>query len=147
MLEFLSLYFKDYVTAFNSYAKEYPMVAGAISLWGLGILTYICRDFPRKIYGIFLRYFTTTITLSNCNDSFYAFLKWYQSKGYAEKGRYVKITNGRWGSDESIKSVGYGNHVFWFNRFPLLLNMSQKESAGIEKEKRPNSDYHFRQIT
>lgn len=41
-------YFNQIIVSFNSYAKENQMIAGAISLWGLGMMSYICkgcRDF------------------------------------------------------------------------------------------------------
>ena len=29
-----------------------PIVAGAVSLYGLGVVTYLLRDIPRKIGGL-----------------------------------------------------------------------------------------------
>jgi chaperone BCS1 len=134
-MDFIYTYFEDYIIAFNAYAKDYPMVAGALSLWGLGVLSYLGKDIPERLFNTFKRLFTTTVTLTSSNDSFYLFLKWYQDGGHAKKVRYLKITNGRWGSDELIKSLGYGNHWFWYNKFPIFLVMAQMDSSATDREK------------
>lgn len=133
-MEFISNIIGEFAKSFNDYAKNYPIIAGALSLWGLGVISYICRDIPRRIYNFFRRIFTTTITITSSSDGFYIFLKWYHLKGFADKGRYLKISNGRFGSDDMIKSVGYGNHIFWYKKRPLLLSMEQKEGIGRDKE-------------
>ena len=129
-------FLQDYLSHFNQYAKEYPMIAGAISLWGLGVLSYLIRGFPALISKYIKRLFTTTIVLTNSNDSFYLFLKWYQLKGYDNKARFLKITNGRYGDDTTLtKSIGYGNHLLWYKNQPIYLVMEQKESASLQKER------------
>ena len=128
-------YFNQIVISFNSYAKENQMIAGAISLWGLGMISYICKGLPRFIYNLLKRTFTTTVTLTSSNDSFYLLLKWYKQKGYDKKSRFLKITNGRWGSDELVKSVGYGNHILWYKRCPIYLSMQQEDGVQSEKER------------
>lgn len=127
-------YLNQIIVSFNSYAKENQMIAGAISLWGLGMISYICKGLPRFLYDLLKRTFTTTVTLTSSNDSFYLLLKWYKQKGYDKKSRFLKITNGRWGSDELVKSVGYGNHILWYKRRPIRLSMQQEENVNSEKE-------------
>ena len=90
---------------------------------------------PRFLYNLLKRTFTTTVTLTSSNDSFYLLLKWYKQKGYDKKSRFLKITNGRWGSDELVKSVGYGNHILWYKRHPIYLSMEQENTAQSEKER------------
>ena len=127
-------YLNQILISFNSYAKENQMIAGAISLWGLGMISYICKGLPRFLYDLLKRTFTTTVTLTSSNDSFYLLLKWYKQKGYDKKSRFLKITNGRWGSDELVKSVGYGNHILWYKRRPIRLSMQQEDGVNSEKE-------------
>ena len=130
-MEFIS----SIVTSFNTYAKDYPIIAGGITLWGLGTVSYICRGLPQFFLESFKRLFTTTVTLTSSNDSFYSLLRWFQEKGYDKKARFLKITNGRWGSDNILKSVGYGSHILWVNKCPIYLKMIQKDSPGSDKEK------------
>jgi len=126
MLNFILIWMKGILNSFNIYAKEYPFIAGSISLWGLGTLSYLLKNIPRDIWSIIKKFSTTTITLTNSNDSFYLFLKWYEQNGYAKKGRYVKIENGRWGEGSMVISLGYGQHYFWYKKRLIIINMKQK---------------------
>jgi len=128
-------FFQELINHFNAYAKEYPFVAGTLSLWGLGVLSYLCRGIPREVFNIIKKYTTTTVTLQSSSESFHLFLKWYQNKGFAKRGRYIKISNGRWGSSDMIKSLGYGNHYFWYKWKMIQLEMVTKEVAGTDKER------------
>ncbi|MCK5607606.1 AAA family ATPase [Candidatus Pacearchaeota archaeon] len=134
-MEFISEYIKAILVAFNTYAKENQMIAGAISLWGLGMMSYICKGLPQFLYNLLKRTFTTTVTLTSSNDSFYLLLKWSKQKGYDKKSRFLKVTNGRWGSDELVKSIGYGNHILWYKRCPIYLSMQQEDASQSEKER------------
>ena len=124
------------IASFNVYAKDYPIIAGGITLWGLGTLSWACRGLPQFFLESFKRLFTTTVTLTSSNDSFYSLLRWFQEKGYDKKARYLKITNGKWGEDNSVlKSVGYGTHILWVDKCPIYLRMEQKDSPGSNKER------------
>ena len=123
------------IASFNVYAKDYPIIAGGITLWGLGTLSWACRGLPRFLLDSFKRLFTTTVTLTNSNDSFYQLLRWFQEKGYAKKSRFLKITNGKWGEDNILKSVGYGKQHLWIDKRPIYLEMEQKDSPGSNKER------------
>jgi chaperone BCS1 len=124
----------EFITAFNAYAKDYPMIAGAFSLWVLGIVSWFGRSLPGKIWGAVRKFSTTTITLTSSSDSFFLFLRWYQDKGYAKKGRYIKISNGRYGHGDMITSLGYGTHYFWYKRRFVVMTMNRKESTTLERE-------------
>lgn len=108
---------------FNLYAKENPLLTGVISLWSLGVFSYFFKDIPIKIWRTIIKFSTTTVTLTSMNDSFHNFMKWYEKKGYAQKGRYIKIKNGKYGWGTITKSLGYGIHYFWYKRRLIILNM------------------------
>lgn len=124
------------VDSFNAYAAKYPFVAGSLSLWALGVSSYLLRNIPSLIFGSVKKFFTTTITLTSYHESFYKFLKWYNENGFAQTTRHLKLSNGRWGNDGgTLKSLGYGNQFFWFKYRLLFLNMSNKNSdnrTGVE---------------
>lgn len=123
------------ISVFNAYAAKNQFVAGALSLWGLGVISYLCKDVPRKIWGLITKFSTTTLTVTSSNDIFYLFLKWYELKGYASRGRYVKFSNGRWGDGDLIKSLGYGTHYFWYKWRFFILTLTQKESTNMDRDK------------
>lgn len=132
MLDLIPVDIKQFI---DVYAKEYPMVAGAVSLWALGVLSYTIRGVPEFLFQKVKKIFTIKIDLVNSNESFYSFLTWYQVKGYAKKGRFLKITNGRFGNDTMMKSLGYGRQIFWYKKHPLLLDMQQQTNSTSDKER------------
>lgn len=128
-------YVSNIMTTFNTYAKDNQFIAGMLGLYGLGIMSYFFKDVPRQIWSTIKKFSTTTVTLTSSNDSFHMFLRWYEKKGYAKKGRYIKITNGRFGDESMIKSVGYGTHYFIYKYRLIILHLIAKETAGVDRDK------------
>lgn len=120
---------------FNAYAAKNQFVAGALSLWGLGVVSYLCKDIPKKFWGVIKKFFTTTVTITNQNEIFFSFLRWYEKNGYAKKGRYLKISNGKWGDGGLIKSVGYGKHYFWYKKRLIVLHMFKVDATATSYDK------------
>ena len=131
----MGILIREFITNFNLYAKEYPMVAGGFSIWALGTGTFILKSFPLKVWDAFLRTFTTKLTLLNTSDSYHLFLKWYEENNFSKNSRSIKISNGRWGYEDMVKAMGYGNHYFVFNRTPIKLKLTEKESVGSDRER------------
>lgn len=46
-------------------AHEYPVMSGAVSVWALGVGSYLAKNIPDKIRGLVKQYFTTSITVDN----------------------------------------------------------------------------------
>ena len=42
--------FMELVDQFNAFARLNPIVAGALSLWGLSVVTFFSRTLPQKIW-------------------------------------------------------------------------------------------------
>lgn len=77
---------------FNEYAKVNPILAGAISLGGVGWLTYIARNLPLAIYRSIRNQLVTTLTVDNTESgmSGYAFSKmltWVDSSRFGHLNR------------------------------------------------------------
>ena len=92
-------------------------VAG-VSVWLLGVATYLARDVPRKLWTFFVKQTTVTLTLNNCDAVFDYFLEWYHSTGRSKNSRTLVAQN-IW-SDVTDKYVtqissGYGMHFFFYN--------------------------------
>ncbi len=110
-------------------------MAAAISAWLIGIATFLLRKVPQDILGLVKKHLTTSMTMTSQNTSFYALMSWLEEKGYSKKFRRIKITNGRWGDDDTTKSVGYGRHLMWHGCIPLLIDLTRRDSvADRDKE-------------
>jgi chaperone BCS1 len=116
--------------------KSNPIALSLISLYGAGVLTFLLRNVPTKIYNLFLRYFTTTLTLTSQNDIYHLALKWFENEFRNKNYRTIKLTNGRWGRDsKTTKSFGYGVHFIVYHRTILLVALSKDAQSIAEYDK------------
>jgi len=123
------------ISDFNLFAKQYPMVAGAFSLWLLGVLSYLARDIPKKILFVFDKQCFTRLSLMSTSQSYHNFLEWLEINNYTKKVRSIKISCGRYGFDSAKKSVGYGTHFFIYKFRPFKIEMNRLETnADMEKD-------------
>jgi len=119
----------DVIVVINEVSGNNQMIAGAISLWLLGIVTYCCRSIPLKLWHLLVKHLTTEMTITNSNQSYYDILKWIEINGYADKFRRINFTNGKWGEDEEIvKSVGYGSHIMWHKWRPIRISREREQN-------------------
>lgn len=107
-------------------------MAAAISAWILGVATYLLRKVPTDIAKFVKKHLTTSITITSYNKSFYALMRWLESNGYSKKFRRIKITNGSWGEGTVIKTVGYGRHLIWYNKIPLIIELTRVDTHTAE---------------
>ncbi|MBC8302168.1 MAG: AAA family ATPase [Pelagibacterales bacterium] len=104
--------------------------ASGIILGGLmGSLTYLARTIPRNIWSFTKKHVTTTMDLNSTQESFHYLLKYLFEKGLSSKSRSIKIGNGRWGEDDTMKEIGYGTHWFWYDNVPIQIDL-KKDEAG-----------------
>lgn len=123
------------VSDFNAYATQYPMVAGAFSLWFLGVFSYLARDIPKKILNLIDKQCFTRLSLMSTSQSYHNFLDWLETNGYTKKVRSIKISCGKYGFDSAKKSIGYGTHFFLYKFRPFKLHMNRLETnADMEKD-------------
>lgn len=106
-----------------------------LGLGSAGIISFWLKDVPRKIVDFLKRELTTSVTITSQHDSFYNFLKWIQANYKNKNFRQWKISNGRWGSEDCIFSVGYGWHIVWFNKIPLMVFLDKETANQTERDK------------
>lgn len=129
MVESLFLFLNKTITTFTLYAKENPVIAGAVSLWGLGVISYFTRNIPSNIWRFVKKQSTTSMSMVNTSEAFHLFLDWYNTKGYDERLRAYKISGGRWGDVAELrKSVGYGTHFFRYGWRMGLITLDRMDS-------------------
>ena len=105
--------------------------SGAIIAGLMATGTYMMRAVPAKIWHQVTKHTTTTLELNSTNVSYHQLAKFLQDKGFADKSRYIKIGNGFWGNEGSIKQIGYGVQLFWMNWYtPILVNAYKEDSQG-----------------
>ncbi len=128
MLELLNEWF----ASFTVFAKSNPVVSGIVSLWGLGVITFIFKKIPGQLWHMFVKQFTVRVVINGGDEAFINLMKWYQETGKSNNSRTLRLTNGK-GESKEILSAGYGNHYFWFNNLPFKLVRKKEEGGTTEK--------------
>lgn len=124
---------QDIIQKINTLAGDNQFLGGAIGVWLLGVITYMCRSIPMSIYTFLKKQLTTTVTATSYNICFYDILTWIDKKGYANKFRRIKLSNGRYGTEsQTCKSIGYGRHFFWFKYRPILIQLDREKTDRNE---------------
>lgn len=119
----------------NNITDNNQMMSAAICVWVMGCATYILRNIPSKIFAFMKKHMTTELTMTSYNSSFHELQKWLEMKGYSNKCRNIKITNGHWGDTSAVKTIGYGTHLIFFNRTPLLIEFIREENSNSHNDK------------
>lgn len=119
--------------------KDNPVVSGVMSLWILGSLTYLCRDIPKRLWGIVKKQITMTMTLNNIDFVYDDFLEWYYNSGHSSKSRTLVAKNkDHWYMDDDTKakvSAGYGTHYFKYNGKIFRMHREEKEASQTKSTK------------
>lgn len=143
-------YLLELLAQFNAYAKVNPLVAGAVSLWGLGILTWLCRGVPSRIWQFCKRQFTTSLAFTSDSagtgaETFANFMRWFQASPWAGWSRSLSIVPSRSGhiyyppdhpesEDEgTVVGVGEGSHFFMYRGWPFWLRHARIKDGNMNR--------------
>jgi chaperone BCS1 len=118
-------------------AQNQFAVAG-ISLWLLGVGTWLARDVPSKVWAFAVKQTTVVMTLNNCDEVYDHFLKWYHSTGRSKRSRTLVAQN-YWDekTDRYVTQIssGYGTHFFMYNGRIFTFNRAEKDAAQTKQTK------------
>lgn len=119
--------------------KSNPMIAGAISLWGLGVITFLCRNIPKNIFLLLKRELTTSLTFNNSqigtnNETFSNFLIWFEKNKWSKWTRSISL-NGRYytqskGETGTVIGIGSGVHFFTYKGRLFFMSRTQMSHTG-----------------
>ncbi len=116
---------------FIDLSKQSPVLAGVISFWGLGVITFIFLRIPSQIYGWIKRQLTTDLDLNNQDDIYYMFLKWLSTHKMHTFVRTFNLShNNYWGNGQAFMTYGYGRSVFLFHGWPIFIRRARTEASA-----------------
>lgn len=131
--------------SFSVLMKTYPWLAGAFSLWGLSVCTYLLKYIP-GVLNFVKRQTMTSLELNNAGWSgnetqFKSFMKWFLSTPYSKWSRYLSLDGISQysdlydGSSSYVIGAGYGTHFFFYKKRLFWFKKTELNSQGSEKEK------------
>lgn len=107
------------------------VLTGMLGVWGLSVMTYLCRSLPARIWVFMKRHFTTSMSVTSCNTVFHNLDEWMEAHSWVNRMRVIRFTNGKWGSGgKTIKAPGYGTHFLWYEGTPFLLSLNKEETRS-----------------
>lgn len=130
-------------SAFMAEIKDNPVVAGAVSLWGLSVLTYCLKYIPMAFLFV-KRQCMTSLVMNNAGYSgneiqFKSFMSWYNKSYWRKFSRSMSLdgNTGYWanGDESYVVGPGYGNHIFMYKGRLFWFTKTELNSQGSEREK------------
>lgn len=131
--------------SFTAYTKTNPVLAGVASLWGVSLLTVVCRKVPAKITAWLYGQITTTLELDNtelgfARDNYAGFMQWYMTRRQVNFTRHFSVLSTGVQVDKAIEEhgkgaavgVGSGRHYFIYKRRLCKMERRMLEKTGRE---------------
>jgi len=130
---------------FNGFTHSNPIFAGAVSLWGLGVVTWLFRKVPTKIIGHIHSQITTTLSFDNselgwARENYASFMEWYMKNKWSHYSRSLSLQtfgnqffdrhNGHGSRNAADVAIGNGSHFFFYKRRLFLMTRSAMEKQG-----------------
>lgn len=129
------------VSAYGEYTKMNPVIAGAMSLWVLGTLTYMCRAVPASLWSFTKKEFTTTITMNNetrgyNHEHFMGFINWFSAQKWSKYSRSMSIDvdyETKKNNGYMAIGIGLGHHFFFYKGRLFILYRWTSQNPGMSQ--------------
>lgn len=126
---------KDFFEKLLQLSKDNPVMAGVISLYGAGILTYFCKDIPKKFLAFLKKHFTTTLSIANDSQCYYSLLSIIEKKNVSNKIRSIKLFNDPYKGNQFVtKGIGSGDHIIYFKGVFIKASLQTHEVLSKEEK-------------
>jgi len=114
--------------------KDNDILTTFISMYGIGVVTYLFRNVPTKLFYSIKKQITTTISIANYNISYDLLMKELVSNSKLYTIRSLRMSNGKWGDSTLALTIGFGYHVLLYKKKLLFLSILEKESKSYEEK-------------
>lgn len=125
-----------------------PLLSSMFGMWALGVVTYLCRSLPTKLWRTFLARFTVAVEINNVTvanqAAMQSFFNWFMETKYAKHGRRFSFdgaSGDRFGGpkmktedvvDRGVLGPGTGFHFFFFEKRPAWFSINKKSTDSRE---------------
>lgn len=114
--------------------KDNVILTTFISMYGIGVVTYLFRNIPTKLFYSIKKQITTTISIANFNISYDLFMKELLRNSKLYTIRSLRVSNGKWGDSSLTTTIGFGYHFIFYKKKLLFLSIMEKESKSFEEK-------------
>jgi len=124
-------YMKEIITTFQLFAQTNPVIGGVITLWVLGVFSFIYKDVPKKLLEFITKQLTVSVVIHNYDEVFQDFTIWYEDAGFSKKARILTANNNSYGTGSVNLSFGKGVHYIFIGLRLFKIERTEKDSIGI----------------
>jgi len=124
----------DRIGELTDLIKGNALLAPLISMYGIGIVTYLFRKIPSRIFYLIKSQLLTTISIANYNISYDLFMKVLLGESKLRTIRSLRVSNGRWGDSNLTTTIGFGYHFIIYKKRLLFLSITEKDSKSYEEK-------------
>ncbi len=107
------------------------MLKGFIGAGLFGSALYAVKMIPGILKRLIIKHATVEVVVNSENAAFSWINKWMSSHEYSTKARRLRLTKG--GDDRWILGPGYGYHLMWYGRRPLIVHREKSEGSSINE--------------
>lgn len=133
--------------AFSVYTRANPIMAGVVSMWGLGVVTWLCRKLPASIIQKIESQITTTMSFDNtaygyARENYVSFMAWFKNNKWSKYSRSISLDACGYlvktdpSDPQSWKTmefgVGDGRHFFFYKHRLFLMTRHRLEKPGTD---------------
>lgn len=136
MLETVTNLWKSY----NEILKTQPVLAGMVTLYGVGVFTYLFKSLPMRFYNYVKSQFLVNVVIQNHDHMFIYFTDWlekdekvWRCKNFIAYSAY-KQEGDKHRLYPSVK-IGFGNHLVIYKRWPYFVSRSEKDLNNSKETK------------
>lgn len=124
----------DQISELTNLFKDNAVLTTFISMYGVGVATYLFRNIPSKLFYSIKKQITTTISIANFNISYDLLMKELISNSKLYTIRSLRMSNGKWGDSTLALTIGFGYHILFYKKNLLFLSILEKESKSYEEK-------------
>lgn len=134
--------FNYYFQLFTEFAKLNPVIAGLVSLWSIGVITFLLKGVPTAIYKFTVRQCTTTLSMNNTQigsnaQVFTRLITYLNTSSWAKYSRTLMIDGidtvwdgYRYVGGGASLGIGEGTHFFIKNYRPFWVSREKIENKA-----------------
>lgn len=133
-------------TNYNAMIKSNPFLAGMLSLYGLGIATFVLWRVPKRIFFFLRNQMTTRLVIDNTQDGmsdelFRNTMDWYSDSKWSHFSRVIRIYSGwqvrrggKWTDAFNIGIDGSPQFLMWEGR-PCMMRRNTISQGATQSNK------------
>jgi chaperone BCS1 len=112
--------------------NQNQFLTGFVGVWVLGVITFVVRNVPARIYGFFKYQLSITVVVRNQDaETYNNLISWIKNNKWSKLSRNLIISQKE---GNPVLTVGYGTHLLFFNKRPFIVRRYKVNENSASEE-------------